>query len=352
MEYAREREHCVCEPYRAGEYEGSRTNSQGLVAQTHTIDSLDFHDNNLTNNTNEGIVIGGGSNVVGCSIMNNKIYNNGSNTKANVLLQSLYRTNQKYNFIFSKNQLLGYGAAGARAKFGLWINVTNRPSYLNIEGNSFDGNFLTTLGMTIPQSLVAIRNCPGLNPFGAIANPFGNTIATPFDNTNNALGNSTAYSSSFAATPTSAITYTVSSPVDVTIAAGTVQTITTNDDFGNIIDNAVSTLTHRLLRENYTITVTFTAVGAVTVVQASVGLGGTTATMAANVNYVVCGCDCYLVDGSGLTALAIKDGSSNTGGTAIYANIGTVFPISGLLMPVGYNFNATAVTTSPTVVGN
>jgi hypothetical protein len=146
-----------------------------------------------------------------------------------------------------------------------------------------------------------------------LSTPFGGTIASPFNNTSNTIG-----SGGVAATPTSGTTYTVNEPIDVTITAGTGQTITTKDAAGNTIDSAVATLSHRLLLSNYAITVTFSVLGSTTVVQATVGASGTTATSIKNVNYVVNGFPIF-VTSSGGTGVSIStlDGSSNTGGNTM-----------------------------------
>jgi hypothetical protein len=118
-------------------------------------------------------------------------------------------------------------------------------------------------------------------------------------------------------------------PVDITITTGTGQSITTVDYNGNTIDNGAATITHRLLLPGYTIRVTFTSIGTVTVYQATVGLspanGFQAASPTASVNYVVYGYDVF-IDASGGTGLSIStyDGSSNTRGNTIDSGLSSI----------------------------
>jgi hypothetical protein len=153
----------------------------------------------------------------------------------------------------------------------------------------------------------------------SLATPFGGSITNFINSANSTIGANGASS-----TITSGTTYTVTStlglsvqgfPIDVTIGAGTSQTITTKDEFGNIIDNAVATLTHRLLFPTWTITVTATTVGTVTVYQATVGnvqaISGTSASPVASVNYVVM--KRMYVSSSGGTGVSISYSSLGLG---------------------------------------
>lgn len=159
-----------------------------------------------------------------------------------------------------------------------------------------------------------------------------------------AFGNKFLMSAGFGGTITSAQPYTVfHGPLDVSIGAGTGQTITTKDALGNTIDNAVATLSHRLLKPNYQITVTYSALGTVTIVDARVGPGGTS-TPQANVNYCVWNADeLFMTGGSGLTA-TVSDGTTNTGGNVI-DNAITGNPTHALTR--GQVLKYTAITTSP-----
>ena len=182
----------------------------------------------------------------------------------------------------------------------------------------------------------------GYNPVGVISTPFGGPIASPFNNTNSTIGGNGS-----SANPTSGQIYTANEPVDVTIGAGTVQSITTKDNFGNVIDNGVGTLIHRLLLPGYTITVTFAAVGSVTLVQATIGPRGTSAIQQANVHYVVDGVGMYLTGGS-VTAGIITDGTSNTGGNTVDV---AMTNFMHYFVPVGWIYSAATVAISPTVSG-
>lgn len=150
------------------------------------------------------------------------------------------------------------------------------------------------------------------------ATPFGDTIATPFkDTTTYAIGTSGTN-----ANPTSARTYTANEPVNVTISGGTGVSITTRDTNSNVIDNAVASLTNRLLLSGYTITVTYTGAPTTTVIQATIGANGTTATPIANVNYV-CGYYGLFVTLSGGTDVSVTtyDGSTNAMGNIMDASM-------------------------------
>ena len=317
-------------------------NATGINFTLNSVQTAQASENLVNANTGQGLIYGGGSGAA--SVRGNTFVNNGSNTTEAVTIFA--QTSVNGGLLFSDNIIQDTRTSGSRAKYA--INIAPSPPgpvMASILNNLILGSYLTSVYHdTGWHSTVILRNNQGLNPFGVLATPFGGVITNPFSATRVGYGGSSS-------TPTTTVTYTVNAPIDVTIAAGTGQTITTKDGLGNIIDNAVATLSHRLLREWYTITVTASAVGATTVYQASVGLGGTTATMAANVNYVICGCDCYVAGGTVLTSLTINDGTTNTGGNSIFTP-GTAFPADGVLLPVGWNFSSTAVTTNPTVVGN
>ena len=143
-------------------------------------------------------------------------------------------------------------------------------------------------------------------------------------------------------------------PVDVSIGAGTSQTITTKDDEGNTIDSAVATLSHRLLMPNYTINVTYVAEGTVSIYEAVIGLTGSsdssaTATPTTSVNYVVENVQSLiLVGGSGITD-TVKDGTTNLGGNTIDSGI-TGVPTHPLYP--GWIISFAAISGNPTVIAN
>lgn len=149
----------------------------------------------------------------------------------------------------------------------------------------------------------------------ADSTPFGDTISNPINSTNKTIGTGGTTS-----TLVSGQAYAVNVPIDVTIGAGTGQTITTKDGHGNTVDNGVATLTHRLLHHGWTITVTFSAVGSVAVVQGTVGsvqgIAGTTATPQANVNYLVVK-RLFITAQGGSATMTTLNGSGNTGGTTM-----------------------------------
>jgi hypothetical protein len=153
------------------------------------------------------------------------------------------------------------------------------------------------------------------------ATTFGATIATAFGAATGPSGSGPGVGKGGSNNkPTSTTTYIANEPVDVTIAAGTGQTITTKDNYGNVIDNAVATISHRLLLTNYSITVTATSVGTTTVVQATIGnigsIAGTTATAQVGVNYLVLKRG-YITDTVATGTMTTYDGSTNTGGNAM-----------------------------------
>lgn len=171
-----------------------------------------------------------------------------------------------------------------------------------------------------------------------IFSPFGGVISTPFsDGTYPAAGSTGSLS-----VPTSGVTYRIGSAVDITITGGTGVCITTKDAQGNIIDNAVSALTHRLLLGSmyYTntylntgdyLTVTYTSAPAVTVIKATVGLEGSCALPASGVNYVAekVGLDISFSGGTEVSA-TVSDGSDSTGGAILD---------SGLTSMIGYHLS-------------
>jgi hypothetical protein len=121
-----------------------------------------------------------------------------------------------------------------------------------------------------------------------LGTPFGGTISTPFGANSGPVSGGGIGTGGNSANPTGTTLYTANEPVDVSWAAGT-GTVTTKDNFGNVIDNAVASLSHRLLYPNFTITFSATQSGTVTVVQATVGTGpfvGSTATAQVGVKYV------------------------------------------------------------------
>lgn len=182
---------------------------------------------------------------------------------------------------------------------------------------------------------------PGL---GVATGGFGGEFWS-FNNVTNLLTPSTTAGGN----PTSGNKYTVfKCPMDVSIGAGTGQTITTTDELGNVIDNGVASLSHRLLLPGYTLTVTYTTIGTVSIYIAICGAAGT-ASAVTNVNYVVWNADdLILLGGSGLTTTT-KDGTTNTGGNTIDNSI-TGNPSHPLSR--GQIVTFTALTTSPTVVVN
>ena len=124
-----------------------------------------------------------------------------------------------------------------------------------------------TNGITIPSLTLygcVFRNVTGTTPgsgciktpIGVLTKTFGGHVTQAIVNNPTALlGYAIACSGGYAGgnSFTSGQTYTVRGPpVDVSIGAGTSQTITTKDDEGNTIDSAVATLSHRLLMPNYT----------------------------------------------------------------------------------------------------
>lgn len=121
---------------------------------------------------------------------------------------------------------------------------------------------------------------------GLAATSFGGTIANSLLAAGPSIGTGGNTN-----TLVSGTVYKANLIIDVTVAAGTTQTVTVKDDFGNVVDNALATLTHRLMFPNWTITVTAVATGALTVVQGTIGnlqaLVGTTATAQVNVKYYV-----------------------------------------------------------------
>ncbi len=146
---------------------------------------------------------------------------------------------------------------------------------------------------------------------------FGDTVPAPF-------GASTIGTRGSSPNPVSGTAYRANTFLDVTIGMGTGQTITTKDASGMIVDDAVDSLTHRVLYPNWTIAVTYTQVGTVTVVQAILGsfgaFGGTTGVPQAGVNYVALR-RCYITAIGGNGTMTTLDGSNNTGGGTMDSSI-------------------------------
>ena len=162
----------------------------------------------------------------------------------------------------------------------------------------------------------------------AVAAPFGDTLAAPFKTT------TIGAVSGGSASPTTGTTYKANIPVDVTITAGGGDmSITTKDAAGTTIDNAVTSLSHRLLLPYYTIICTYTT-GTPTfaIVQATIGDSDTTtgastptATPIAGVNYVVYKRAFFvsIVANSGFS-VTTYDGSTNAGGVAMDTSLASM----------------------------
>ncbi len=181
---------------------------------------------------------------------------------------------------------------GQTQKYGIYEDITattgKNTNFNQVVGNDVRGNLT---GGVLPASGDSVfEKNKGYNPIGVITNPlgstitnmFGSTVTNPFQATNQTIG-----STGNAANPTTTTVYYANEPVNVTIAAGTGQTITTKDNNGNILDNAAATITNRLLYVGYSVAVTFTVLGITTVKLATIGFGGATATPITGVTYVV-----------------------------------------------------------------
>lgn len=154
---------------------------------------------------------------------------------------------------------------------------------------------------------------------GVMSTPFGATISSPYAT---ATSKTIGYGG-VANVPVSGTKYTVNIPLDLSISAGTGQTITTEDCFGNIIDNAVATLSHRFLLPGYSLTVTFTSVGSTTAISAGIcqisenGIpAGSNAAPTVSVNYIAVQ-DCYITSAGTSMSVTVKDGTGTTGGNTI-----------------------------------
>ncbi len=127
-----------------------------------------------------------------------------------------------------------------------------------------------------------------------IETPFGGQIPFPFlDGTYPTAGAEVGKLNC----PSSGVRYYVGTPIDITITGGTDVHITTVDAQGNIIDKDVSSLSHRLLigsmccTNTYLLTgdsikVTYSSAPTVSVLQATVGLSGSSPLPAPGVNYI------------------------------------------------------------------
>lgn len=220
----------------------------------------------------------------------------------------------------------------------MWTNITGYSQITSttndaqLEGSTLGWNVLgTALMQTFP-----------LNKSTSL--PFGGKV------TSNLVTTSSPYtmgSGGSTMTLSSGQTYTVNEPLDITIGSGTSQSITTKDQVGNTIDNAVTTLTHRLLLSGYTITVTFTTMGTLTVYLATVGAGGNTSSPTASVNYVAYGYDVFVyASGGGSLSISVYDGSSNTRGNVLDGSLTSIGP--RYLVRAGQVINYGAFTGSPT----
>lgn len=163
-----------------------------------------------------------------------------------------------------------------------------------------------------------------------ISTPFGEKISAPFlDGTYPTVGTNAGNLT----LPTSGVTYYVGNPVDITITGGTDVTITTMDAQGNIIDNAVSSISHRFLKGSMSftntylktgdsITVTYSSAPTVTVFKATIGLMGSATFPTKGVNYIAdkIGLDISFSGGTAVSAYVL-DGSSNTGGEILDAGL-------------------------------
>jgi hypothetical protein len=189
-----------------------------------------------------------------------------------------------------------------------YTQITNIPGDAQLEGTTYAYN-MGNNGLFQSFPLVVKS-----------ATPFGDTIANPFSGSSPySVGSGGANPN-----PVSGRLYTANTPIDVSIGAGTGQTILVKDAQGNTVESA-STLNHRLMLPGYTITATYGALGSVTVVQATVGQGGTSSSPRAGVNYVVYGYAVY-VTSSGGTGVSIStyDGSSNTRGDVMDSSLASM----------------------------
>jgi hypothetical protein len=191
-----------------------------------------------------------------------------------------------------------------------------------------------------------------------LSTPFGAAISAPFYNGSYPTVGNTGGTS---ASPTSGTTYFVREPVDITVSGGTGVSITVKDAYGNTIDDAVTTLTHRLLlgcmrytstywNTGYSICITYTTVPTITVVNAMVGFSGTSASPLAGVNYVAgeVGTDISFSGGTDVSA-EITDNSTTTGGEVLDAGLTSMVNYH-LAMGQKINFGAFSVAPTNIVV--
>ena len=277
-----------------------------------------------------------------------------SNTPVNVILDSVHVGLQ------ASSSVGGYGLFGPVASGSQWfvqgrgVHITTNAALTQTPFSGFtyfaSGDTSSVIVENLRMSFSGIGWSEPLGnqwkvgsvqfPSGVVANAFGGTIASPFKTSAQTLG-----TGGNLATPASGTTYYANEPVDVTIAAGTGQTCVVLDNFGNSVASA-ATLTHQLLQPGYALTVTATAVGATTVVQATVGnVWPGAGSYAASVNYVAQQ-RLYITSTGGAVTIVTKDGSSNTGGT----QMDSVSTMLRYVIEAGQNINFSALGATVIVV--
>jgi hypothetical protein len=179
---------------------------------------------------------------------------------------------------------------------------------------------------------------------------FGGAISTPFGTSTMGLGGSNAH-------PTSATQYTINVPMDITIGAGTGQSITLADVNGDAVYLGVATMSHVLAYPNWKLTVTYSSLGTDTYYQATVGnwaqFAGTTATPVTSVKYLAMK-NLYLTFDSTVT-LTTYDGSagptsSQGPGNAMDTSLSG--PVARYFLRAGQVVVLSALTNNPVVVQN